>query len=341
MRSTLGVGIVGTGWVATQHVAAFQRNPRTRVVALCSRRRDDVAAKKSAWGLDCAVYDDYAELLADRNVDIVSICTPNHMHAAQAIAAARAGKHLLIEKPPALTPADLSVMQNEVHAAHVKTVVSFVLRWNPLVRTMKSLLERGSLGRILFAQVDYWNTSGRGDIPGHWVTRRATGGSAFLTGGNHAVDALRWLVGDEIVEVTAMGTQLNRNYDYLPTMLALVRFAGGAVGRLSAILEAKLPYQFNMDILGERGSMRDQRLWAPDVFPGQRDWVTVPAPAPASGDVTHHPFQDEIDHLVECIETDRESFVNLDDAARTMQVCFAIDRSAEEGRTVQLASTSA
>ena len=150
------------------------------------------------------------------------------------------------------------------------------------------------------------------------------------------MDTLRWLVADEVVEVSAMGTQINRNYDYQPTMVALVRFAGGAVGKLSACLEGRLPYQFNMDVLGERGTLRDQRLWAPDYFPGQRDWINIPTIAPTSGDVTHHPFQDEIDHLVECIRTDHESFVNLDDAVQTMQVCFAIDQSAAKGRTVRL-----
>lgn len=333
---TLGVGIVGTGWVAKQHAAAFANNPSTQVLALCSRRRDDAETKRRIWGLaDCTVYDQYADLLADRRVHIVSICTPNHLHAEQTIQAARAGKHILIEKPPALTLSDLIAMQNAVCAAQVKTVVGFVLRWNPLVRTMKSLLERGALGRIFFAQVDYWNNSGRGDTPGHWVTKQATGGSAFLTGGNHAVDTLRWLVADQVVQVSAMGTQINRSYDYLPTMLALVRFAGGAVGKLSACLEGRLPYQFNIDLLGERGTIRDQRLWSPDFFPGQRDWISIPAIAPTSGDVTHHPFQDEVDHLVECIRSERESFVNLDDAVATMRVCLAIDRSATEGRPIE------
>jgi predicted dehydrogenase len=333
----LGVGIIGTGWVAKEHAAAFTRNPLTRVVALYSRRHDDAEAKRHAWELDDAiVYDNYATLLADRRVQIVSICTPNHLHAEQTIQAAQAGKHLLIEKPPALKLRDLRAMQDAVHSARVRTVVGFVLRWNPLIQTMKSLLEQGALGRVFFAQVDYWNNSGRGDIPGHWVTQRATGGSAFLTGGNHAVDTLRWLVGDEVIEVSALGTQVNHNYDYFPTMLALVRFAGGAIGRLSAILEGRLPYQFNIDLLGDRGSIRDQHLWSPDLFPGQRDWINIPTIAPTSGDVAHHPFQGEIDHLVECIHQDRESFVNLDDAVKTIELCLAIDQSAVEGRTVRL-----
>lgn len=334
---TLGVGIVGTGWVAAQHVAAFNKNPSTRVVALAGRRFESLSAKQKEWGqAEAALYDDYTRMLADPRVQIVSICTPNHLHAAETIQAARAGKHILIEKPAALNLPDLRAMQRAVHAAGVKTVVGYVLRWNPLVQTLKTLVGGGALGRVFFAQVDYWHNSGRGDIPGHWVTRRATGGSAFLTGGNHAVDALRWLVGEPVVAVTALGTQINSNYDYQPTMAATVRFASGAIGRLSAILEGRLPYQFNIDLLGERGSVRDQRLWAPDLFPGQRDWISIPTVAPTSGDVAHHPFQGEIDHLLECIREDRESFVNLDDAALTTELCLAIDRAAAEGSPVLL-----
>lgn len=335
--NTFGVGIVGTGWVAEQHVAAFEGNPHTRVVALSSSSWESAEAKRKAWGLDEAVaYPGYKEMLEDPKVQIVSVATPNHLHAEQTIQAAGAGKHILIEKPPALNWEDLQRMQQAVRAADIKTVVSFVLRWNPLVQTMKEYVAEGKLGKVFYAQVDYWNTSGRGSIPDHWTTKRSTGGSAFLTGGNHAVDAMRWLVGAEVVEVSAVGTQINPNYEYPPTMLAWARFDNGAIGKLSAILEAKIPYQFNIDLLGERGTFRDQRIWAPEEFVGQNDWITIPTITPNSGEVTHHPFQDEVDHLVACIQNGRESYVNLDDAVKTIEVCLAIDRSAAAGQPVRL-----
>jgi predicted dehydrogenase len=332
-----GVGIVGTGWVAEQHIAAFQSNPYTNVVGLSSSSQENAEAKRKSWGLaDAVAYPDYDKLLADSNVHIVSVATPNHLHAEQTIRAAQAGKHILIEKPPALNLKDLRAVRRAVHKAGVKTVVSFVLRWNPLVQTMKEYNSKGKLGKIFYAQVDYWHTSGRGSIPDHWTTRRSTGGSAFLTGGNHAVDAMRWLVDADIVEVSAVGTQINPNYEYPPTMLAWVKFDNGAIGKLSAILEARIPYQFNIDLLGERGTFRDQHIWAPEEFIGQNDWIEIPTITPNSGDVTHHPFKDEVAHFVDCIRNDRESFVNLDDAAKTIEVCLAIDRSAAEGKTVRL-----
>lgn len=334
-----GVGIVGTGWVAKQHFEAFDSHPAARVVGLVGSRPERAETSRKAWRADCAVFPDYSSMLSDPEIQIVSIATPNHHHAQQAIQAAQAGKHILIEKPPALTLPDLHRMQSAVRSAGVKTVVSYVLRWNPLIQTMKEYIQHGTLGRIFFAQVDYWNNSGRAKIPGHWTTRRETGGSAFLTGGNHAVDAIRWLVGDEIVEVSAQAVRVYEDYEYPPNVLAWVKFNNDALGKVSAILEGCLPYQFNIDLLGERGSFRDNRLWSPGSFPGQNDWIHIPTITPNSGDVTHHPFKDEVAHFVQCIQEDRESFVNLDDAGKTIEVCIAIDRSLASGVPVQLPMT--
>src|SRR5437867_12146572 len=136
----LGVAIQGAGNVATEHIRAYQRNPRTEVVAIGSRREEGARAKAAQMGLECAIYTDYEALLAHPGVDIVSICTPHDRHAIETIGAARAGKHLLIEKPVAVQPPELRAMPDAVRAAGLKGVVSFVLRWNALVLTLKSLL---------------------------------------------------------------------------------------------------------------------------------------------------------------------------------------------------------
>src|SRR5688572_28655687 len=101
----MGIGIVGVGWVATQHISAFRRNPRARVVALCSRNERRARQRLTEAGIqlpDARFTTRFRELLTDPGIDIVSISTPNHLHAAQAIAAARAGKHILLEKPTGL-----------------------------------------------------------------------------------------------------------------------------------------------------------------------------------------------------------------------------------------------
>ena len=113
-----GVMIVGTGWVSGEHIRAFEMTERAQVTAIVSRSREKGEAKMREYGLEgrCKVYTDYQEGLKDPNVDIVVICTPNDMHCEQTILAAEAGKHILIEKPVALTWEDTKRMDEAVES---------------------------------------------------------------------------------------------------------------------------------------------------------------------------------------------------------------------------------
>ena len=341
-KRVLGVAIQGAGNVSTEHIRAYQRNPHTKIVAMGSRREEGARAKAAQMGLDCAIYTDYEKLLAHPGVDLVSICTPHDRHALETIAAARAGKHLLIEKPVAVNLADLRDMAEAVRAAGVKTVISFVLRWNPLVITLKELLAREALGHVFYAEVDYLHGTWHRRRPG---TREAGGPlsyeppkdrlprtpiSTFLGGGCHAVDMARYLMGSDIVEVTALSPADEGQDRPARTTVALVRFANGGVGKVTGASRQKMPYVFNIALYGEAGSVRNNRVYS-DLFPGQTDFVEIPTVLPDSGDVAHHPFPEEIDHLVDCILNDRESHCNLEDAVNTHEVCFAADRSAARG----------
>lgn len=336
MRS-FGVAVHGAGYVADEHIRAYISNPHTSVVAIASRTVEGAKAKAAKWGLECPVYDDLGEMLANPKVDIVSVCTPNDRHAADTVAAAQAGKHILIEKPPAIELDGLRAMRDAVRRAGVKTMVGFVLRWNPLLRLAKSLADDGLFGRIVLAQLDYWHhiAPDEGLPMYHWLVQRGRAGSIFLAGGSHAVDATRWLIGDEVVEVSAYSSKPTGDYEYAPTTVALLKFAGGAIAKVSACVEARVPYVFNVDLLGEDGSMRGNRVYSKKL-PGQTDWATVPTIMPDSGDVSHHPFQGEIDHFVDCIIDDVESPLNLEDGVKTAEVCLAADMSAAEGRPVRL-----
>src|SRR5205814_3619840 len=106
------------------------------------------------------IYTDYSELLQDANVQAVSICTPPNLHPAETIAAAEAGKHILIEKAVANDIQSLRAMDSAVKKAGVKTVVSFVLRWNPQFMWIKRMLEESAIGKIFYAEVDYWHNIG-------------------------------------------------------------------------------------------------------------------------------------------------------------------------------------
>ena len=335
VNRTLGAGIVGLGWVAGEHARAYQGNPHTRVVAVLGRDLAKTKARAAELGLEARVYDDLDRFLKDPELDLLSVCTPHALHAEQAIAAAEAGKHVLVEKPIALTLDELRSLRDAVRRAGVVGMCSFVLRWNPLLMRIARHVEAGDLGRLSMARLDYWNRSRKGlDTPSWWHTVSGAG-STLLHGGCHAADALRWLVGSEAVEVQAIGTSRHDAFEYPPTIAALVHFADGTVGQLSATIEGALPYVFNVELIGERGSVRGGRLirhegedrFAESELEGAR---------PDSRDVSHHPFPGEIGAFVDAILNGTTPPANLEDAVKTHELCIAADISAAEGRPVSL-----
>jgi len=343
-EGAIGVAIQGAGNVSTGHLRAYLNNPSCRVLAIGSRTKAGAAAKAREVGLDpdrIGIFDAVDELLAHPGVDAVSICTPHTRHAIDTIAAARAGKHCLIEKPVAMNPDELRAMDAAVTAAGVRSVVGFVLRWNPLVQAARAMTDAGLFGELLYVQTDYWHNPEESGYPGAADYVHQLDGSAMLLGGCHAVDLARHLMGSDIVEVSAMRFTAVPDAAFPPNQVALVRFANGKVGKVSACVEPWIPYQFNIDLLGSRGGLRDNRFYS-RALPGVTDWATFPTVLPNSGAVSHHPFQGEIDHFLDCIRRGVESHANLRDAVNTHDACFAIDRSCQEGRRpIALRATSA
>jgi predicted dehydrogenase len=327
----LGVAIHGVGQVAYAHAASWKKNPHVAIVSVTSRRKESAQKLVDEVGLDCPAGDEFDAVLRDPRVDIVNLSGPNHVHAPQGIAAARAGKHLLVEKPMVLSMDENRALREAVGRAGVRSVVSFVLRWNPLLVNLKSLLAAGAIGRMFYAEVDYWHGIGPSHHAFHWYSTREFGGSAELLAGCHAVDAMRFLVEDEAVEVTAYGNNEKGLYEYDANVVAIVKFRGGAIGKTSVLLDAQIPYAFNIDLAGTEGTLRDNRVWAKKLWPGQTTWAAIPTIMPDSADVHHHPFDAQINHFVDCILEGRESLCNVADSYHTHELCLAIDRSLAQG----------
>ncbi len=333
----LGVAIHGVGQVAYAHAASWLKNSHTEIVSVTSRRKESAQRLVDKFSLDCTVGDDFDAVLADQRVDIVNLSGPNHVHTEQGIAAAGAGKHILIEKPMCLCMEENRALRDAVAAAGVKSVVSFVLRWNPLIENLKALLADGAIGELFYVEVDYWHGLSDWWTGFQWGRTLESGRSTMLTGGCHAVDCIRWLSGDEIVEVSAFANNKRESFEYPANVVAALKFQSGAIGKTSALFDAEMPYQFNIDLAGTEGTIRDNRVWSKRLFPGQTAWSTMQTILPDSGDVDHHPFDAEMNHLVDCILRDRESHVNIADAYKTHEVCIAIDRSiAQGGQPVKL-----
>ena len=337
---TLGVGIVGTGWVSGEHIRAFEDNPHTEVRALCSRSEARAKAKAAEYGVRCEVFTDYAKMIAQDGIDVVAIATPPDCHREQAVAAAQAGKHLLLEKAMATTLEDARAIRDAVAEAGVKSVVSFVLRWNPLFDIIKAQLADNAIGNVFLGEVDYFHGIGPWYKQYGWNVKKEVGVSSLLSAGCHAVDALRWFMGGDVVEVFQYATFGKgpdfAEYEYNPTSCTVCRFSDGRIGKAASSIECIQPYVFNINLVGTHGTIKNNLIYSKTKLPGQTGWAEVPTVLPDSGDVTHHSFTLEAAHLVDCILHDKESHVNVADAYTTHEICFAADLSGQSGQPVRL-----
>lgn len=355
---SLGVGVVGIGWCAAQHIKAFQKNPQTRLAILCGRDerrvRDTLAKNGVAIGSDVRITTRYEDLLTSPDVQIVSIATPNNLHAAEAVAAANAGKHILLEKPTGLDEAELVAIRDAVRKAGVRTIVSFELRYNSLLKFIKWFRESGWLGEVRFARAQYLSRVTDWYSGWDWCRTKEGGGSHLLAAGCHAVDALRWCSGLEPVEVSAYQTHYTEGYEWPTTIDVNVKFAGKAIGHVTSSTDMMMPYTFSVELMGDKATIRDTiilwkdhaldlaRLRAEQPFPeitltettygSASKAVRIDTPImPDSVDVDHHPFQAEIDDFVDAILAGRETMLSVFDAQKTMEFCIAADRSATQG----------
>ncbi len=339
MSKQFGAAVLGTGNVSGEYIKAFEADPRTEVRAILSRDRARAEAKAHEYGLaNCRAYTDLDELLKAGDIHVVSVCTPHHLHVEQGVACAQAGKHIVVEKPVALDLDGLRKLDAAVRENKVRSMTGFVLRWNPLFETIKAMLADGMIGDLFHAEVDYLHGIGKELRLYAWLHQRAYGGTALLTGGCHAVDALRWFVAKEAVEVFGYANFSRGNplgYEYEPTSVTLVKFADGTTGKVTTSLEHVAPYTFPIVLMGNGGTIRDNRVFTKR-WPGQTGWATIPTLLPDSGAVSHHPFVYLIGHLLDCIVSGVESHCNMADAVKTHEICLASELSKTEGRPVRL-----
>lgn len=335
--ATYGVGLLGAGWVAAEYIKAFQANPLTEIVGIYNRTPGKAARLMATQGIQGIEYASLDDFFADERIQIVVSCTHPDVRAEHCVRAAQSGRHIVLEKPVGIAREQTAAIREAVAKAGVKTVTSFVLRWNPQFVTVRQLIDDGGLGDLIYGEADYWHPARRAQ-PGSPYMQKNVVGSAFLSGGCHAVDMLRWL-GGEVTEVSAFSTVPKRikTFDFDPVVVASLKFANGAVGKLSALLDGDTPYRFNCRLFGTNGSIQNNEVYSSQKYPGANEYWTFPTITPNSGDVSHHPFKAEIDHFIDCLEKNVESHASIYDTYKSMAICYAIDESAAQGgRPVQV-----
>src|SRR5712692_9592544 len=330
------VGIIGYGWVATAHIPAINATSLAQVTAVYSSRKLDAEQLSAKHGGTITAYDDLGQLLADPEVQVVSVCSYPYDHAKQVIAAARAGKHLIIEKPLCLSIKDLRAMQKAVDQTGIKTCVCFECRYSSQFLTTKAVIDQGLLGKLHYGEVDYYHGIGPwyGQFP--WNTRKDAGGSSLLTAGCHALDALLLCLGNDVVEVTSYDTKSQSKifapYEYTTTSVTILKFKSGSIGKCAAVVDCLQPYYFHTHLVGSEGSLLDNKFHSMKLHTNKHAWSALAMKLLDSGDVSDHPYQTQFEAFFEAIDRgQRMPLTSLDDAQKTHRVIFAADESAAKG----------
>jgi predicted dehydrogenase len=328
MNRQLGVAIAGIGNAGLEHLRAFAEHPGARVRSIVDPDTERATAARSEAGVDCAIHDSLVSALADDELDAVVIATPNSLHPSMTEAAARAGKHILLEKPAALDSESLDRMVEVVRSTGVICQVDMILRWHPMVESIVRLRDEGVLGEIHTVEADFIFGELEGTEP-NWARTVSDGGSLHLYAGCHAYDQLEWLMGDRATEIAAVSGRRSANWEYDVTSCAVLRFARGGIGRATMTLEAAAPYHFGIRVFGTRGTVIDNTV----CVPGEHDDAFVEH-CSQRVDVTYLPFDRVVADFIENVASRRDSHASLEHTADLFRLAMAAHRAAQ-GHSVE------
>jgi predicted dehydrogenase len=347
MSKKYNVAVIGYGWAATAHIAAINATNEAQVCAVWSSRPLDSAELSARHGSAITAYRDLNAMLTSPDIHAVDITSYPNQHAAQFVAAARAGKAIIIEKPLAIDWADILAMRRAAQDSGVKTCVCLECRYSSQFLATKAVIDAGLLGKLHYGEVDYYHGIGPWYGQYRWNTKRELGGSALLTAGCHALDALLLCMGGEVEEVTSYASQsanpIFAPYEYKTSAASLLKFTNGAVGKCAAIVDCLQPYYFHTHLVGSEGSLLDNRFHSQKVNGLNRHaWSQLSMKMLDSGDVSDHPYQTQFQAFFDTLDSGQEMpLTSFADAFVTHRVMAAADKSASDGRSVKLSEIAA
>jgi predicted dehydrogenase len=335
------VGIVGYGWVASAHIPAINSSPLAQVTAVCSSRALDAAELSQRHGSPIQVYNDLDRLLANPDIQVISLCGFPQHRLDQITRAASAGKHLIIEKPLALSLKDMRLIQKAVREAKIQVCVGFECRFSSQFLVTKATIDEGLLGKLHYGEVDYYHGIGPWYAQFRWSKLKAAAGSSLLDAGCHAMDALLLCLGDEVVEVSSYDTKsrspLFAPYEFPSTSVSILKFKNGAVGKCTSCVDCLQPYYFHAHLVGSKGSLLDNKFHSSALGTDKAAWSTLAMKMLDSGDVSDHPYTTQFEAFFSALAKNKPMLLtNLEEAVKTHEAVFAADLSAELGRPVKI-----
>jgi len=327
------MGVIGLGWFGVKHCEALAAIPAVELAAVCTRTESRLADVAATFDVPDA-YTDYNQLLADPEIDAVSIVTMWDQHTEPALAALAAGKHVFLEKPMASTAEDCQAIVDAAAASDRAFMVGHICRFNPRYAAAKQEIDEGKIGRIV-------SMYARRNIPAAVTTEILEKIGPIIGDGVHDTDLMLWCSGDQIVSAYAQSLSW-RDKTHADLAWTMFRFASGAIGVLENVwcLPDRTPFQIDerLEIIGTKGSIHVQET--------HPNFSIVDADGWRSPDTTYWPTHfgrlrgalvEELSYFADCVRDGRQpEMITPDESMAAVVACLAAEESARTGDVVTL-----
>jgi predicted dehydrogenase len=326
---------VGCGFIAAKHAQALSNMPGCRLVAVYDV--DNMAAEKLARSTGVQIYRSYDDLLADPGVDVVNLCTPGSLHAVLGIKAASHGKHVLVEKPMAVTLEDADALIEACDRAGVVLVTAHQNRFKGPVRALKTALEQEKMGRISHGSVVLrWNRNMDYYLQKPWRADASQGGGVLLNQAIHNIDLLQWMLGP-VNTVYGLASSATPSLKAEESAVAVLKFASGVLGIIEACSSV---YPVNLEetlsIFGDNGTVILSGTSIGQVKKWQFAVNISKPPDHVVNPTDPGGYRPLLEDMVQCIKTGRKPLVDGWEGRKCLEIIQAIKRSNRTGLPVNL-----
>ena len=330
----LNIGIIGAGRIGKVHMQSITYNvPTAKVLGITDVFKDGLQELADKYGIE-KVYDDYKEMLADKDIDAVLVCSSTDTHADISIEAAKAGKHVFCEKPVDLTPEKVQAVIDAVAEAGVKLQVGFNRRFDHNFAHVRSLINEGKVGNLELIKI----TSRDPEPPPAEYT--AVSGGMFLDMTIHDFDMARFLAGSDVTEVYASATCLVDpaigEAGDVDTAIINLKFENGALGVIDNSRRAAYGYDQRIEVFGSKGAAMAANDTPTNVTVMNAEGVTTDKPLYFFLERYMQSFRDEMVQFVDAVLNDKETPTTGVDGLNSILVALAAKKSVKEGRPVKI-----
>lgn len=336
----LGIGVIGLK-MGNSHLVGYQNNPATRIVGVCDLDKEKVREKAKEFGATIASTD-YKDLLKSKDINIISVATPDYLHCEHSVAAMEAGKDVLCEKPMAPTLKDCIKMIRTAEKTKRKFMIGQICRFAPGFVKTKELIDSGEIGELFLVESEYAHNYSKVGGVGGWRKDPIKRREPFLGGACHAVDLLRWIASDVEEAFAYSNHRCLLDWPVDDCTMAVFKFKNGIIGKVMCSIGCIRPYTMRSVFYGTEGTIISDNTSPYIQLCAKKLLVEEKPPSfdrlPVDLHTSHNlGAEAEINELVNCILEDKPSVVmDAKEGTRTVATCLAAIESAKTGKPVKV-----